>query len=75
MTTFPQVDSLRILSIDGGGIKGYTALLVLKRIMQTLTQEGHFDVEPLPCEMFDLMVGTSTRGAHCCDVRPASHER
>ncbi|KAF4437154.1 hypothetical protein F53441_13112 [Fusarium austroafricanum] len=53
---------LRILSLDGGGIKGYASLLVLKRIFRTMVTENGLDKEPLPCEVFDLIVGTSTGG-------------
>ncbi len=58
--TNPQ--SLRILSIDGGGIKGLTALLVLKRLMRSLMVEAKLTEEPRPCEMFDLIGGNSTGG-------------
>lgn len=58
----PPYQGLRILCIDGGGIKGYTTLLILKRIFRTLKDEGDLAVEPRPCEVFDLMAGTSTGG-------------
>ena len=54
--------SLRILSLDGGGIKGYTSLLILKRIFRQLGQISPNKAEPKPCEVFDLIVGTSTGG-------------
>ncbi|KAG5790214.1 hypothetical protein H9Q69_010714 [Fusarium xylarioides] len=53
---------LRILSLDGGGVKGYASLLILRRIFRTMMTEGGLDKEPLPCEVFDLIVGTSTGG-------------
>ncbi|KAM0082382.1 hypothetical protein ACKRZS_005454 [Fusarium odoratissimum] len=53
---------LRILSLDGGGVKGYGSLLILRRIFRTMVTEGGLDKEPLPCEVFDLIVGTSTGG-------------
>ena len=62
MSSFPAAESLRLLSIDGGGIKGYTALLILRRIFRTLREVGQLDQEPKPCEVFDLMAGTSTGG-------------
>jgi patatin-like phospholipase/acyl hydrolase len=55
--------NLRILSLDGGGVKGYTSLLILWRIMRTLCEESSESDQPLrPCDVFDLIVGTSTGG-------------
>jgi patatin-like phospholipase/acyl hydrolase len=62
MATFSPAESLRLLSLDGGGIKGLTSLLILKRIFRTLRELGHYDEEPKPCEVFDLIAGTSTGG-------------
>ncbi|KAH7142064.1 hypothetical protein EDB81DRAFT_653957 [Dactylonectria macrodidyma] len=60
MSDRPQ--GLRILSLDGGGVKGYASLLVLKRIFRTIVAENGLIHEPLPCDVFDLIVGTSTGG-------------
>lgn len=54
--------SLRVLSLDGGGVKGYSSLLILKRILRTMAAEKGLETEPLPCDIFDLIVGTSTGG-------------
>ena len=54
--------SPRILSRDGRGIKGYTSLLILKRVFRQLGQLSPDKVEPKPCEVFDPIVGTSTGG-------------
>ena len=62
MSSSPRADSLRLLSLDGGGIKGLTTLLILKRIFRTLHEVGQFVEEPKPYEVFDLIVGTSTGG-------------
>jgi len=53
--------ALRVLSLDGGGVKGYTSLLILKRIIRTIANDNEIP-EPKPCEIFDLIVGTSTGG-------------
>lgn len=55
---------LCLLSLDGGGIRGLSELLVLKRIMFNLANKiGHTpDHLPKPCEYFDLIGGTSTGG-------------
>lgn len=55
-------ESLRVLCLDGGGIKGYTSLLILKRIFRTMMAEGGLVELPKPCDVFDLIVGTSTGG-------------
>ena len=52
---------LRILCLDGGGIKGYSSLLILKRLFREIKHQNG-GVEQLPCEVFDLIVGTSTGG-------------
>jgi patatin-like phospholipase/acyl hydrolase len=57
-----RAESLRVLCLDGGGIKGYTSLLILKRIFRTMVAEGQLDEIPKPCDVFDLIVGTSTGG-------------
>ncbi|KAE9363930.1 hypothetical protein N431DRAFT_550611 [Stipitochalara longipes BDJ] len=54
--------SLRVLCLDGGGIKGYTSLLILRRIFRTIAAEGGLQEPPRPCDMFDLIAGTSTGG-------------
>ena len=55
-------ESLRILSLDGGGIKGYTSLLILKRVFRTMVDLEGLSEELRPCDVFDLIVGTSTGG-------------
>jgi patatin-like phospholipase/acyl hydrolase len=57
-----EAQSLRILCIDGGGIKGYTALLVLRRILRTISADTGSSTLPKPCDIFDLIAGTSTGG-------------
>ncbi|KAL2289483.1 hypothetical protein FJTKL_01756 [Diaporthe vaccinii] len=55
---------LRILVLDGGGIKGYTSLLILQRIFRMLKDKAgnQLTEQPKPCDVFDLIVGTSTGG-------------
>jgi len=50
--------SLRLLSLDGGGVRALSSLLILKTIMEMIDPEN----PPKPCEVFDLIGGTSTGG-------------
>ncbi|KAF5675741.1 acyl transferase acyl hydrolase lysophospholipase [Fusarium denticulatum] len=53
---------LRVLSLDGEGIRGISSLLILERIMEQLQKANKLDRVPKPCEWFDLIGGTSTGG-------------
>ena len=59
---------LRILSLDGGGVRGISSLYILKELMRQLAREYQEDnpnapeLTPRPCEYFDLICGTSTGG-------------
>jgi patatin-like phospholipase/acyl hydrolase len=55
----------RILSLDGGGVRGLSSLLVLQEIMKEAglkTGKEKREDSPRPCEYFDLICGTSTGG-------------
>ena len=59
---------LRILSLDGGGVRGISSLCMLKEIMAQIKCQQRVDHpnEPVsavrPCDVFDLICGTSTGG-------------
>ncbi|KAL8383280.1 hypothetical protein RB595_006844 [Gaeumannomyces hyphopodioides] len=53
---------LRILSLDGGGIRGLSSLLILEHIMEGIRKEEGLSEVPRPCKRFDLIGGTSTGG-------------
>lgn len=55
---------LCLLSLDGGGVRGLSTLYILKSIMDRLNYERKRDKLPpvKPCEVFDLIGGTSTGG-------------
>lgn len=59
---------LRILSLDGGGVRGISSLCVLKELMAQTSRQRAADNpnEPKsairPCDVFDLICGTSTGG-------------
>jgi predicted acylesterase/phospholipase RssA len=55
---------LCLLSLDGGGVRGLSTLHVLKDIMDQLNYERKKSgLDPVkPCDVFDLIGGTSTGG-------------
>src|SRR5579859_1229761 len=59
---------LRILSLDGGGVRGISSLFILQALMNQITRQQRTDYPneqrpPLrPCDVFDLICGTSTGG-------------
>ncbi|KAJ7812563.1 acyl transferase/acyl hydrolase/lysophospholipase [Mycena olivaceomarginata] len=62
MVNPPETEGLRLLSLDGGGIRGLSMLLILEHLMYKLkVTEGLPDI-PHPCDYFDLIGGTSTGG-------------
>jgi len=52
---------LRLLSLDGGGIRGISELVILEEIMHRVSQELNVPT-PLPADYFDMIGGTSTGG-------------
>ncbi|KAF7508686.1 hypothetical protein GJ744_008933 [Endocarpon pusillum] len=55
---------LCLLSLDGGGMRGLSSLKILQRLMAKINSERRqmgFDAVK-PCEVFDLIGGTSTGG-------------
>jgi patatin-like phospholipase/acyl hydrolase len=57
MNEFP-----RILSLDGGGVRGLSSLMILREIMEDIGQGNGVDEPPKPCEYFDLVGGTGMGG-------------
>ncbi|KAF7563213.1 hypothetical protein G7046_g929 [Stylonectria norvegica] len=58
---------LRILSLDGGGVRGYSMLIIVQELMHRtfVETEGRAPRRheiPKPCDHFDLIVGTGTGG-------------
>ncbi len=49
---------LRLLALDGGGIRGLSSLLILQRLMEAIDPNS----PPKPCDVFDMIGGTSTGG-------------
>ena len=57
MNRFP-----RVLSLDGGGVRGLSSLLILREIMENVGHAKGLSETPKPSEYFDLIGGTSTGG-------------
>ena len=55
---------LCLLSLDGGGVRGLSTLYILKGLMDRLNSQRREAGLPSvkPCEVFDLIGGTSTGG-------------
>lgn len=60
---------LRILSLDGGGIRGYSILVILGELMHQIYVQTHNGKGPKspselprPCDYFDIIGGTGTGG-------------
>ena len=49
---------LTLLSLDGGGVRGLSALAIIKQVMVSVDPDN----PPLPCDYFDMIGGTSTGG-------------
>ncbi|EPQ54048.1 FabD/lysophospholipase-like protein, partial [Gloeophyllum trabeum ATCC 11539] len=52
----------RILSLDGGGLRGLSSLLVVERIMEETGKIAGRNTPVRPCEVFDMICGSSTGG-------------
>ena len=51
-------NELRLLALDGGGVRGLSALMILSQLMEAVNP----DLPPKPCDYFDMIGGTSTGG-------------
>jgi patatin-like phospholipase/acyl hydrolase len=59
-----NAEGLCLLSLDGGGVRGLSSLYILKQIMDRVNHDrrrSNLDAVK-PCEIFDLIGGTSTGG-------------
>ncbi|KAK4966329.1 hypothetical protein LTR42_011490 [Elasticomyces elasticus] len=59
-----ETGGICLLSLDGGGVRGLSTLYLLREIMQQLNDEREALTlnRVKPCEIFDLIGGTSTGG-------------
>ncbi|KAH7134383.1 hypothetical protein EDB81DRAFT_844943 [Dactylonectria macrodidyma] len=51
-------NGIRLLALDGGGVRGLSSLMILQNLMSTIDP----DSPPKPCDYFDMIGGTSTGG-------------
>ncbi|KAL1894963.1 hypothetical protein Cpir12675_003457 [Ceratocystis pirilliformis] len=58
----PPTPLFKVLSFDGGGVRGLSSLLILERIMEHIQKSENLSAMPKPCQVFDLIGGTSTGG-------------
>ncbi|KAJ5640825.1 hypothetical protein N7528_000450 [Penicillium herquei] len=55
-------NGLCLLSLDGGGVRGLSSLFILRDVMNQLNRERDLSSILKPCDIFDLIGGTSTGG-------------
>ena len=55
-----QIKLRKILSLDGGGVRGLSIIMILKYIMKRLNRARGFSLHPW--QEFDMIGGTSTGG-------------
>lgn len=60
LTKHPK--GLRLLSLDGGGVRGIMGLVVLKELMRRVQKRKGLAEMPRPADYFELAGGTSTGG-------------
>ena len=57
----PRMPGVKILCLDGGGVRGISVCYILRELLNHLKARGLPEDTP-PCEIFDLICGTSTGG-------------
>jgi predicted acylesterase/phospholipase RssA len=53
---------VKLKNTDGGGIRGLSSLIILRRIMYTIEPTDDLYAIMKPCDYFDMICGTSTGG-------------
>src|SRR5256885_11707467 len=60
-----------ILTLDGGGVRGLSSLIILKRLMKHVNEQMGLPQDGLtPRDLFSLVAGTSTGGLIALIVMP-----
>ncbi|PTB69624.1 FabD/lysophospholipase-like protein [Trichoderma citrinoviride] len=57
-----HLNGVRLLALDGGGVRGVASLIVLKEIMARVQARKGLKHECRPADFFELAAGTSTGG-------------
>ena len=57
----PNIEQALIYA-DGGGVRGYSELVILEQLMLGIRHHQKLSSTPKPCEIFDMICGTSTGG-------------
>ncbi|CAE6363004.1 unnamed protein product [Rhizoctonia solani] len=57
---------LNILCIDGGGVRGLSALIILDEIMTRMRHSSEHGISANPYEYFDVIAGTGTGAIQAC---------
>jgi patatin-like phospholipase/acyl hydrolase len=55
-------NGLRLLALDGGGVRGIVALVLLEELMKRVKDREGLAEVPRPADYFELAAGTSTGG-------------
>ena len=55
-------NKLCMLSLDGGGVRGLSSLIILRGIMERVNQGRSAAARLRPCQIMDIIGGTSTGG-------------
>lgn len=53
---------LSSLKSDGGGVRGLSELVIIEKLMVKIQEQSKAASPPKPCDVFDLICGTSTGG-------------
>ncbi|ELU36723.1 Patatin domain-containing protein [Rhizoctonia solani AG-1 IA] len=69
----PSGEGLNILSIDGGGARGLSTLIIIEELMKRIQHHEKLESTPSPYQYFDLIAGTGT-GAKVAHAGPFSHQ-
>ncbi|KAL9606102.1 MAG: hypothetical protein Q9179_000728 [Wetmoreana sp. 5 TL-2023] len=64
MAALPKPEKpLKILTIDGGGLRGISSLLILDKLLKQIAQSNNVqDSKPRPCDVFDVIAGIGPGG-------------
>ncbi|KAK4105330.1 hypothetical protein N658DRAFT_116040 [Parathielavia hyrcaniae] len=55
-------EAINLLSLDGGGVRGVSSLVILDQIMTRIKDIYKLSEPPKPCDLFHMIAGTSTGG-------------